>query len=331
ARPPAGSPGPPRPSRSQRLPRAAARIEATVSTDGDRVAPSVIKRILDEEFADEETSWESGDAHEACEIAVTHLLLRYGRLMNTAARTAGDTSLDAFVEAVAKAEPRIRGRSNRHDTLQHYATPLEIAWAMATAADIEAGETVLDPSAGTGTLLAMAHLAQPACRLRACEGDLRRWDLLTHAAPGIQVVQGDTFRLEERMPTWTGHHEVVLLNPPFSRRLGSRGRHRNEDLRHLMAASKASAPGGVIVALLGAGTTPREAAWEKIVDGRLHLMWSTLIDGALMKNREAKITTRLCILRNEEEDDAFDPRTDTERHTEAGTLLDAVRGATGQA
>ena len=329
-------------TRRVRIGGAAWRIERTLNDQGAGVSARTVKRMLDDEFVDDETGWEPGDAHEACEIAVTRLLLHYGRVMNGAAKSRDE--LDGFIRTTAGAEPRIRGRSRRHDAVQHYATPLEVAWAMAVLADVEPGDTVLDPSAGTGTLLAMAHVAQPDATLHACEGDSLRANLLRDAArtdepspttappraPAIEVVRGDALTLHEERPDWLGEHDAVLMNPPFSARLGSRGRHRNEDLRHLVAAGRAAKPGGVIAALLGGGIVPRNQAWEKRIDGRLQLVWYAVLDGSLMKNREISIATNLCLLRNEEEDDTFDVR-DAERYRDADALLHAARAATGQA
>ena len=248
------------PRRAVRIARAAAAIERTFIQHG-RLTRREITRTLDHKFAGEDAGWEPGDAHEACEGAMTAFLRRHARVMNTSAPDV--ETLDQMIHAVAVREPRIRGRSPRHDRSQHYATSLDVGWAMAVAADIEACDTVLDPSGGTGTLAAMCGAAEPAATIHANEADPIRAELLRLIAPGIEVRQGDATQLAAEHPAWREAHDVVLLNPPFSRRLGSDGKHRNEDLRHLAAAREMTAPGGRIVALLGGGTRLRQKAWDE--------------------------------------------------------------------
>ena len=313
-------------TRGTAITRAAKEIEAALTTSGQLSTPAT-KKILNAAFAGEETTWEAGDGNEACELAVTcSLLENAGR--GPAARD--ESGRDAVVERLSRTEPRIAKRSERHDRLQHYATPIEVAWAMALAAGIEGKCRVIDPSAGTGMLLGVAGLASTRAQLRANEGDQLRARMLAELAPELKVVDGDALTLEDDRPEWQGTHDIVLINPPFSARLGSSGRHRNEDLRHLAAAAGLLAPQGRIVALLGGATRPRDAKWDKAVGGRLRLRWLASLDGKLMRSRLMNVSTWLCVLENGAEDDAVDPSRDVETYNDPATLIAAARAVRAQ-
>ena len=308
-------------TRGTAISNAAREIHAALKTRG-QLTTAEAKKFLNAAFADEETAWEAGDGNEACELGVTRLLLE-SAARGPAAQNRAER--DAIIEGLSRGEPRIPKRSERHDRLQHYATPIDVAWAMVLAAGIDGTCRVIDPSAGTGTLLAMAGLASGArAELQANEADGLRADMLAAMAPEINVIQGDALTLERDAPQLQGTYDVVLMNPPFSARLGSGGRHRNEDLRHLTAAAGLLAPTGRITALLGGGGRPRDAKWDKAVSGRLRLRWLTSLDGRLMRSRLMNVSTWLCVLENGPEDDAVDPITDAETYSDP-TILRAAR------
>ena len=122
---------PPARERSRRTERSAS--AKRLMAQGE-VPAATTRKILDAEYEDDDGGWEAGDAHEACELAVTHLLFSLSELMNRHAKRPEE--LDEMIAKTTAVEPRLRGASERHDRLQHHAAPLEIAWAMAVAGDI---------------------------------------------------------------------------------------------------------------------------------------------------------------------------------------------------
>ena len=287
------------------------------------VSVQSIRSILDAQYGDYEGGWENGDAHEACELSVTDFLFRHDRAMRKHAKSEDD--IDRMIVKLANREPRLRGASQRHDRLQHHGTPLEVAWAMALAACLQERDRILDPGAGTGLLLAMAHLAEPTTVLHGNEGDQRRAGMLRRAAPRVSVYCADALEPDGRYPADWGEHDTVLMNPPFSARMASSKRHLHEGLRHVMAARRATREHGWIVALLSGGTTPRGPAWERIIDGKLRLECAWRLQPALMRNRSASTTAYLCVLVNDEEDDRFDAEHGIESVDDARRLMTAAR------
>lgn len=312
-------------SQSEAITAASRTIHELMTVHG-RLTRQQIRNALDSAFLTAEQSWwEISDAHEACEAATAGMLFAEGAMQRANPR--GDDELDRLVEQIAADEPRIRGKALRHAQRQHYATAIRIGWAMALSAGIENDEVVLDPSAGTGTLLALARLACPEATLHANEGTGIRAATLRATAPDVEVHEGDAMTLATDQPTWRDAHDVVLMNPPASARIGDGRKHRNEDLRHLRAAAGMVRANRRIVALLSGGTKPRERAWEDIIEGSIRLAWCALIDGSLAENREHAASSLLCVLDNRAEDDGFDPTGNTERYVNAQALWAGARAA----
>ena len=111
--------------------------------------------------SDAEGGWVWKDAYEAAEAAAVMFLQRYGRGMRHSAGAGpeGQRRMLAMLEAVAALEPSHTRRSEEQVRLQQFSTPLPLAWAALQAAAIRPGDTVLEPSAGTGMLAVMAECA----------------------------------------------------------------------------------------------------------------------------------------------------------------------------
>ena len=110
---------------------------------------------------DAEGAWIWKDAYEAAEAAMVLFLKRYGRLMRreAGAGPGSAAAMLAMLEALAALEPSQTRRSEEQLALQQFSTPLPLAYAALQAAAIRPGDTVLEPSAGTGMLAVMAECA----------------------------------------------------------------------------------------------------------------------------------------------------------------------------
>ena len=110
---------------------------------------------------DADGAWIWKDAYEAAEAALVLFLKRYGRLMRreAGAGPGSAAAMLAMLEALAALEPSQTRRSEEQLALQQFSTPLPLAYAALQAAAIRPGDTVLEPSAGTGMLAVMAECA----------------------------------------------------------------------------------------------------------------------------------------------------------------------------
>lgn len=102
-----------------------------------------------------------------------------------------------------------RTRSAEISELQQFSTPLPIAEAAIEAAQAQPGETVLEPTAGTGALI--APLRGRGVVLIANELDPRRVEVLD--ALDIKARQGDALRL----PLEGVKADVAIMNPPWGK------------------------------------------------------------------------------------------------------------------
>ena len=136
-------------------------------------------------------------------------------------------------------------RSEAQIALQQFSTPVPIAYLAARLLGVVAGETVLEPSAGTGLLAVFAALA--GAELVLNERDPGRAELLEVAFPARLVTRHDAEILGDHLGGQ--RFDAVLINPPFSRSEG-RGIDRRAGLRHLRAALSLLAPDGRCVAIL---------------------------------------------------------------------------------
>ena len=142
---------------------------------------------------------------------------------------------------------------------QLFPTPSALAARMVELASIAPGQTVLEPSAGTGALLQALAAAAPQSRVTAIEIN---HDLVAHLQrQQYQARQGDFLQYSANE---LGQFDRIVMNPPFG---------RAADIRHIRHAIGFLRPGGRLVALCANG--PRQAkqlqpladSWEELPDG----------------------------------------------------------------
>lgn len=116
-----------------------------------------------------------------------------------------------------------------------FPTPDAIARRMAEMADIQAGQTVLEPSAGTGRLAAVAKAM--GASVDAVEVVPRLQEVLK--AKGLNVVASDFTEMAAE-----AKYDRILMNPPFE---------KGQDMAHVRRAYEMLKPGGKMVAVMGEG------------------------------------------------------------------------------
>lgn len=144
---------------------------------------------------------------------------------------------------------------------QLFPTPPELAARMVEAADIQSGQCVLEPSAGTGNLV-RAVLDRVDTEVLAYEINSGLCSQLGRTFPSykLQVRCNDFLEVKDFM----GCYPRILMNPPFE---------NGADVKHIQHAVKFLAPGGRLVAICADG--PRQKAeleplaslWEPLPPG----------------------------------------------------------------
>ena len=232
------------PSLSEPLVLTAARGIAELIELGQALSRANLNAILSHLFGgcDAEGRWSVRDAHAAIELAQVLWLHAHAGL---APESPADDAHAAFAQLEALL-PTQTVRSEEQIELQQFSTPPRIAWLLARACVLRAGEPVLEPSAGTGMLATWA--AKADARLILNEISPLRRDCLACLFPQATVSGHDGELIDElldprQVPT------AVLVNPPFSYGI-ERGHDAHTGGRHLRSAWKRLAPGGRLAAVM---------------------------------------------------------------------------------
>ena len=319
----------PAPSASDAL-FAAARTLLPVLEAGRPLDAGTLRDAMTRAFGatDAEGAWLWKDAYEAAEAAVVLFVQRYGRAMRkqTGAGPDGPRHMLAMLDAVAALEPSHTKRSEEQIRLQQFSTPLPLAYAALRAAAIRPGDTVLEPSAGTGMLAVMAECAmgnRGAGSLYLNEYAHTRAHLLTHLFPQAVTTAFNAEAIADRLHDVTP--TAVIMNPPFSATPGVDRIRHDADLRHIRSAFSMLPPGGRLVTITSANCIPGDAAWRDTfdsVDGGACTVFTMAIDGRAYARRGTGFDTRLTVI-----DRSSEPGIDIDREAraaDAAELLDTV-------
>ncbi|MBW8882614.1 MAG: SAM-dependent DNA methyltransferase, partial [Asticcacaulis sp.] len=186
--------------------------------------------------ADREGLWTWKDAYDAIEVAqVLHLR----KIAYQVARIE-DAPLDTVLalQALNRLGLTHTRRSEEQIALDQFSTPPELAALAVLAAQVRDGDTVLEPSAGTGMLAVLAELA--GATLHVNELAPSRADLLDELFSSSARSRLDAATLHDRVLS-AGSFDAVVLNPPFQQ-LDA----------HLLSAGKCLADGGRVSAIVPA-------------------------------------------------------------------------------
>ena len=319
----------PAPSASDAL-FAAARTLLPVLEAGRPLDAGTLRDAMTRAFGatDAEGAWLWKDAYEAAEAAAVLFVQRYGRAMRKQAGAGpdGPRHMLAMLDAVAALEPSHTKRSEEQIRLQQFSTPLPLAYVALRAAAIRPGDTVLEPSAGTGMLAVMAECAmgnRAAGSLYLNEYAHTRAHLLTHLFPQAVTTAFNAEAIADRLHDVTP--TAVIMNPPFSATPGVDRIRHDADLRHIRSAFSMLPPGGRLVTITSANCIPGDAAWRDTfdsVDGGACTVFTMAIDGRAYARRGTGFDTRLTVLER-----SAKPEIDIDRKAraaDAAELLDTV-------
>lgn len=217
---------------------------------------------------------------------------------------------------------RQRVRSQTKIDMQQFSTPPDYAQAVAWLANLTPNDVVMEPSAGTGNLAAAAR-NEGAGQVYANELDASRREMI--GTLGLtSVTEADARFIDSMTEGMIPTPTVVVMNPPFSRdaeRTGSK-RQVGMDLEHTKAALRKLAPGGRLVAIVGAPLHKAETKtfqkWYGDIKREYNVRANVVIDRNVYKRMGTSFPTRLLII------DKTGPTQGTPVHGEM-QLDDAVR------
>jgi hypothetical protein len=131
----------------------------------------------------------------------------------------------------------------------YFATPNELVDHVLAIARIEAGNTICEPSAGTGSLIDAVRKHHPQAKVSYCELNCFLLDILREKYEGVEGVSflGRDFLEVDQHRVGNGF-ERIIMNPPFE---------RGEDADHVRHAYGLLTPGGILTAIVSAGVFSR--------------------------------------------------------------------------
>jgi predicted RNA methylase len=237
-------------------------------------------------------AWSLRDAYDMLELAQVFYL-------NTADLPRDPMDCLAALVSLTASLPTHTVRSEDQIALQQFSTPAPIAYLASLAARVSPGDTVLEPSAGTGLLAVFA--ARADARLVLNEIDPARADKLQAAFPHAPISRHDGELIHDLLPLSVAP-TAILINPPFSR---SFGRHADPlaAFRHLRAALMRLTPGGRCAAILPDRVDTSSRAWLKATEGCALTLHIELPANAYAKHGTSQ-TVKIMVLEKESGDDA---------------------------
>lgn len=206
-----------------------------------------------------------------------------GRLLEFPDKT-GFVLTDSVTPIAPKVEPKEDKASAMREQLkagiqvvstnQLFPTPPELAERMVLEAEIQRGDTVLEPSAGTGSILRAIVDDGNARAIVAVEINRDLSEALRREFP-LSFIHCQDF-LEYKRGNWLV--DRVVMNPPFENAV---------DIKHIKHAVSMLKPGGKLVALCAAGPRQTEQlkpiadSWEVLPAGTFKES-GTMVNVALM-------------------------------------------------
>ena len=196
--------------------------------------------------------------------------------------------------------PTQTNRSGNKESFQQFSTPPNYAFAVAWLAGINPGDSVLEPSAGTGSLA--VHAKNAGADVYVNELDPRRAEFLKEQFGPERVSIENAEQIAGILPG-RGIPQVdeVVMNPPFSQTAGRLG--DKKDLmvaaNHIAEAGMMLKPGGRLVSIVGRGMSPdsnRYRSWFKqMEENGYHLKANVLVSGDVYKKYGTHFDSRVLV------------------------------------
>ena len=274
---------------------AAVALPPTMETGG-RIDAAILRNAMTEAFqgTDAEGVWDWKTAYDACEIASVLFIRKYGSALRRKVPPA--SALLPTLHKVAALLPTHTRRSVDSETYQQFSTPLPLGWVAATAAMIGAGDTVLEPSAGTGLLAILAEMMGAGLILNELEPG--RADLLDLLFPKTKRSRFDAAQIDDYLDP-SLKPSVILMNPPFSVLKGVTGTFRGAAMKHIRSSLARLADGGRLVAITGTSLSPDTPEWRQAfidLQAQGRVVFTAAVDGCVYAKHGTTVETRLTII-----------------------------------
>ena len=219
--------------------------------------------LADEAFAgtQAEGAYNRKDAYDAMELAVNKHLLTAASEFNGDRNTAVDAV--KYMEGLLELLPTQSVRTQEQQDFQQFSTPPNIAYLAAWAANVNAQDSVLEPSAGIGGLAVFAK----AWGAEVAVNELSKRRLEVLRAMGFDHLFNENAEQIDNVLPDSISPSVVIMNPPFSSTAGRTKNNKTSNAeKHIDQALMRLRDGGRLVAILGKGMNDADyyKYWDKL-------------------------------------------------------------------
>ena len=236
--------------------------------------------------SDQDGAWAWKDAYEASEAAAILFLRKYGQGMLS--KAGSPARYLAMLERLSALLPSHTRRSEESERFQQFSTPLGLGYLMAFAVRLHPGQSVLEPSAGTGLLAIHAEIHGATLILN--EFAETRQAMLAALFPDAPVTRFNAEQIDDYLDPAL-QPAAVLMNPPFSASPHIERSSRHAAARHIHSALRRLAEGGRLVVLTGANHDPAEDLFADAA-----ILFTATIDGAIYARHGTSVDTRLTVI-----------------------------------
>src|SRR5215469_5814700 len=264
------------------------------------LSPKDIQAMAEKSFGGTlaEKKFTRDQLYDALELGVNQWVTRRPGGINPREALPAATDIVGQLEAMKKLLPTQTVRAGEKDRFQQFSTPPDYSYAAAWMANITPEDHVLEPSAGNGSLVAMAKNAYPR--------EITTNELFLPRAANVEslgVTRGyheNAEQLHNILPPEV-RPSVVLMNPPFSQTAGRMGDKKvlMTGARHIEEAMKRLEPGGRLVAIVGRGMgmdSSTFAPWWRRMSGSFEVRANMGVPGSIYSKYGTNFGTRLLVI-----------------------------------
>lgn len=241
--------------------------EENINRAGKALTSKELYALADAAFGgtQAEGAYNRKDAYDAMELAVNQFLLGYAKKAHKSfnGTASGAVSTVEFMQDMLELLPTQNVRTQEMEDFQQFSTPPNIAYLAAWAANINASDFVLEPSAGIGGLAVFAK----AWGAEVAVNELSKRRLEVLRAMGFDHLFNENAEQIDNILPDSISPSVVIMNPPFSSTAGRTANNKTSNAeKHIDQALARLRDGGRLVAVLGKSMNDTDyyRYWDKL-------------------------------------------------------------------
>ena len=265
------------------------------------------------------------DAYDAMELGINMAILNYMPEITVHEKGAFSQGTIVNLQSILNFIPTQTKRTTEQQEFQQFSTPPPLAYMVNWVANIQEGETYLEPSAGVGGLALFGKKA--GANVITNELSPRRSTLL-ELLGFEKIYNEDAEQLDNILPE-SVKPTVIVMNPPFSSTAGRLKTNQTKyGGRHVEQALHRLEPNGRLVAIVGKGMAmdaPAHKEWWKKIQSEYGVRANIRVSGKEYAKYGTTFDNRILVIDKTEKKDYIIVQGNVETVEELPALLEDVR------